>query len=263
MAKPRHSFILCFDFDGTLVDPASDPAFHPSLGDMIRHLRKLGAAWVINTGRSLDQTLQGLGSHGIFMEPDFIIAQECEIFKPGVFSKWTDYGSWNRDARKAHDRFMRDHRKSIQAIQHMVETQTKAEFMQGDFGQVGVVATSNEELDVICEYIDTHAREFPDIGYHRNGIYLRFSHSGYGKGTALGELTRLLSLNAMQVFAAGDNHNDISMLDRRFAAQIACPGNALLPIKEHVKSRGGFVADGSASVGMMEALTHYFAPKRA
>ena len=196
------------------------------------------------------------------MEPDFIIAQECEIFKPGIFSKWTDYGSWNRNARKAHDRFMRDHKRSLDAIKNMVETQTKAEFMHGDFGQVGVVATADEEMDRICEHIDTHSREFPDIGYHRNSIYLRFSHSAYGKGTALGELTRLLELNANQVFAAGDNHNDITMLDRRFAAQIACPGNALPPIKEHVKARGGFVANGFASVGMIEALNHFFAPKK-
>lgn len=263
MAKPKHTFILCFDFDGTLVHPESDPAFHPALGEMIRHLRRMGAAWVINTGRSLSQTLEGLGSHGIFMEPDYIIARECEIFKPGILTKWKDYGSWNRLARKAHDRFLRDHKRSLDAIRNMVETQTRADFMAGDFGQLGIVARTDEELDTICAYIDTHQREFPDIGYHRNGIYLRFSHSGYGKGTALGELTRLLELNSTQVFAAGDNHNDISMLDRRFASQIACPGNALEPIKEIVKSRGGFVASGPASVGMIEALNHFFASKPA
>ena len=263
MAKPRHSFILCFDFDGTLVHPESDPAFHPALGEMIRHLRRMGAAWGINTGRSLEQTLQGLGSHGIFMEPDFIIAQECEIFRPGLITKWKDFGSWNRLARKAHDRFMRDHKRSLDAIRKMVETETKAEFMHGDFGQVGVVATTDEELDTICAYIDTHSREFPDIGYHRNGIYLRFSHSAYGKGTALGELTRLLELNSTQAVAVGHNDNDFTMLDRRFSAQIACPGNALPPIKDIVKSRGGFVASGTASVGMIEALNHFFAAKPA
>lgn len=258
MASNKHTFILCFDFDGTLVHSETEPAFHPALGDMIRQLRRMGAAWVINTGRSLEQTLQGLGGHGIFMEPDFIIAQECEIFRPGLISRWKDYGSWNRQARRAHERFMRDHRKSIDAIRQMVETQTKAEFMEGDFGQVGVVATSDAELDGICEYIEQHQREFPDIGYHRNGIYLRFSHSGFSKGSALGELARLLKLTPEQVFAAGDNYNDLPMLDLRYAAQIACPGNALEPIKHAVKSRGGFVANGIASLGMIEALEHYF-----
>ncbi len=79
MAARKPTFILCFDFDGTLIHPDSDPVFHPTLGQMIQQLRGQGAAWVINTGRSLAQTLQGLAQHGIYMEPDFIIAQECDI----------------------------------------------------------------------------------------------------------------------------------------------------------------------------------------
>lgn len=160
MAKPRHTFILCFDFDGTPRIQRAILHFILTLGEMIRQLRRRRGV-VINTGRSLDQTLQGLGSHGIFMEPDFIIAQECEIYKPGIIAKWKDYGSWNRLARKAHDRFMREHKRSLDAIRNMVETQTKAEFMTGDFGQVGVVATTDAEMDGICAYIDTHSREVP------------------------------------------------------------------------------------------------------
>jgi HAD superfamily hydrolase (TIGR01484 family) len=261
MAKTSHTFILSFDFDGTMVHPESDPVFHPGLGQMIQQLRGLGAAWVINTGRSLQQTLQGLGQYGIFMKPDFIIAQECEIYKPGLIADWKDYGSWNRNARRAHERFMRDHRPSLDAIRRLVETKTQASFLEGDFGQVGIVASSDAELDGICQYIDTHTREFPDIGYHRNGIYLRFSHSGYSKGSALGELAKLLGLDASRCFAAGDNYNDLSMLDNRWAHKIACPGNALAPIKEIVKQRGGFVADKFASEGMIQALGHYFGNK--
>ncbi len=258
MAAPKHRFILCFDFDGTLVHPAGDPVYHPGFGQMIQLLRSQGAAWVINTGRSLGQTINGLAQYGIFHEPDFIIAQESDIYKPGFFSRWTDYGSWNRQARRAQERFAKDHQPSLQAIRQMVETQTNASFISGGEGEMGIVGTSDLELDGICAYIDTHAQQFPDIGYHRNGIYLRFSHSGYSKGTALSELARLLGLDASVCFAAGDNFNDLSMLDPRHARMIACPGNALEPVKQIVHARGGFIATRFASEGMMEALTHFF-----
>jgi HAD superfamily hydrolase (TIGR01484 family) len=258
MAARTPTFILCFDFDGTLVHPESDPVFHPMLGQMIQQLRGQGAAWVINTGRSLDQTLHGLAQHGIYMEPDFIIAQECNIYKPGLFSKWADYGSWNRQARKAHDRFVKDHQTSLNAIRERVKTQTNASFLEGDAGELGIVATTEQEMDSIVTFIDTHASQFPDIGYQRNSIYLRFSHSGYSKGTALSELARLLGLNAARCFAAGDNHNDLSMLDPRHARMIATPENGLPPVKAHVLKHGGFVATKPASEGMMEALGHYF-----
>ncbi len=258
MAAPKYRFVLCFDFDGTLVHPQSDPVFHPGLGQMIQRLRGQGAAWVVNTGRSLSQTIEGLAQHGIYMEPDFIIAQECDIYKPGFFSRWTDFGAWNQQARRAQERFVKGHQPSLQAIRQMVETQTAARFIQGDLGELGIVGSSDAELDAICDFIHTHAQQFPDIGYHRNGIYLRFSHSGYSKGTALSELARLLGLDAASCFAAGDNFNDLSMLDPLHAHMIACPGNALDPVKRLVHSRGGFIATRCASEGMMEALTHYF-----
>lgn len=258
MATPKYRFILCFDFDGTLVHPEGEFKFHPAMGDALRLLRQQGAAWVINTGRSLGQTLQGLGQYGIFQEPDFIIAQECEIYKPGFFSRWKDYGSWNNQARKAHDRFRRDHKAFLDHVKAVVETQTDGEFMEGDGGELGIVASSDEELDRVCALIEQHRQQAPDVGYQRNGIYLRFAHAKYSKGSALAELTRLLSLTANDCFAAGDNHNDVSMLDTRVARMIACPGNALPPIKHHVTRQGGFVANGVASTGMIEALRHFF-----
>ena len=261
MAKPKFRFILSFDFDGTLVHPEGEFRFHPGLGDMLRVLRGQGAAWLINTGRSLEQTLQGLGQYGIFQEPDFIIAQECEIYKPGFFSRWTDYGSWNRQARRAHEHFLRDHKQFLGDVKRHVETSTKGQFMDGELGQVGIVAHSDEELDQVCAIIDQHRTQAPGIGYQRNGVYLRFSDSRFSKGSALGELARLLELNPSQCFAAGDNHNDLSMLDTRVAHMIACPGNALEPVKAHVKNQGGFIAQGTASYGMIEALQHFFAAR--
>lgn len=259
MARPKPSLLLCFDFDGTLVLPEADPVFHPGLGQMIKHLRSQGAAWVVNTGRSLPQTLQGLAQYGLFMEPDYLIVRECDVYRPGLFSRWKDFGSWNAHARRAHDRFVRDHSAFFDAMRRFVGSSGQAQFISGDDGDLGIIASSNEEMDRICLWIDEQQRSQPDIGYQRNTIYLRFSHARYSKGTALGELSRLLDLSAEQVFAAGDNFNDLSMLNPAFARRIACPGNALAPIKLTVHGHGGFIASRHASEGMMEALAHFFA----
>jgi len=258
MAKPPPSLLLCFDFDGTLVNHESDPAFHPALGEMLREFRRKGAAWLVNTGRSLQQTLEGLTQHSIFLLPDFIIAQECQLFRPGFFRSWTDYGSWNRRARVAHDHFVEKHAGFFTAMREHVARNTRAEFLMGDFGDVGIVAMDEPELDGICSVIEEARALHADIGYHRNGRYLRFSHADFSKGTALQELGRLLQVPAERIFAAGDNHNDLPMLDVRIAANIACPSNALATVKEHVRERGGFVAGTPASEGMMEALRHFF-----
>ena len=258
MAKSPPNLLLCFDFDGTLVDHMSELPFHPAMGDMLRHFKRNGAAWVINTGRGLHQTMQGIAQHNIFMTPDYVVARECEIFRPGFFRQWADYGSWNKQARKAHQHFMKKHAGFLEEMRLLVQQESKAEFLSGDLGEVGIVATTSEEMDSICSVIETRARAHPEIGYHRNGIYLRFSHANYSKGTALRELARLLKIPRERIFAAGDNHNDLSMLDQRIAANIACPSNALPEVKEHMEMQGGFIASKPASEGMMEALEHFF-----
>jgi hydroxymethylpyrimidine pyrophosphatase-like HAD family hydrolase len=126
------------------------------------------------------------------------------------------------------------------------------------FGQVGIVAVDEPELDEICLVIESKRAQQPDIGYHRNGRYLRFSHADFSKGTALQELARLLEVPREHIFAAGDSHNDLPMLDVAIAKNIACPSNALDAVKDHVRERGGFIASRPASEGMMEALGHFF-----
>ena len=261
MAARKPAFLLCFDFDGTLVLPEAEPMFHPGLGQMIRQLRAQGAAWVVNTGRSLPQTLQGLAQYGLFMEPDYLIVRECDVYRPGLLRRWSDFGTWNRTARRAHARFVRDHAAFFDAARRFLEQHTEAQFLEGEDGDIGIVAVNLEEMDRICTWIDTARAQHPDIGYQRNTIYLRFSHAAYSKGSALGELSRLLDLSAERVFAAGDNFNDLSMLHPRYAAKTACPANALAPVKEHVRGHGGYVAGRPASEGMMEALAHFFSGK--
>jgi hydroxymethylpyrimidine pyrophosphatase-like HAD family hydrolase len=67
----------------------------------------------------------------------------------------------------------------------------------------------------------------------------------------------LLEIPRDEIFAAGDHHNDISMLDGRFAQYPACPGNAISEVKEAVKTAGGYVASKAYGAGVHEALLHF------
>ena len=71
-----------FDFDGTLAYPLHDPPFHPRTLEYLKALRYAGAAWVIISGRGLENLIRGFGENGLFILPDFIIANEYEIHMP-------------------------------------------------------------------------------------------------------------------------------------------------------------------------------------
>ncbi|HEY2614154.1 MAG TPA: HAD hydrolase family protein, partial [Chthoniobacterales bacterium] len=71
------------------------------------------------------------------------------------------------------------------------------------------------------------------------------------------ELSRLLEIPREEIFAAGDHHNDISMLDGRFAKYPSCPANAIPEVKGAVRSAGGYVAAQECGAGVHEALRHF------
>src|SRR5438477_690505 len=112
-------------------------------------------------------------------------------------------------------------------------------------------------MDRIVEFIEGARGKEPKFNFQRNTIYLRFCHADYHKGAALAELARLIDIPREHIFAAGDHHNDISMLDGRFAALSACPGNAVPEVKEAVWQAGGYVADQDCGAGVYEALVHF------
>ena len=62
---------------------------------------------------------------------------------------------------------------------------------------------------------------------------------------------------ADSVFAAGDHFNDISMLDGSYAKMIACPANAIDPVKELVRCSQGYIAERCWADGIAEAVEFY------
>ncbi|MES2709183.1 MAG: HAD hydrolase family protein [Verrucomicrobiota bacterium] len=251
--------ILCFDFDGTLVDNPSDPYEIAQLEQFLTHMGKRGAIWGINTGRTLFHTLDGLKQHGFRLTPDFIVARECEIYHLNEYHRWVDLGDWNKRCANDHRKFYKTHGSFFKRLQkHMNAELPGARFISDSTEPAGLVANDEDIMAAVCGWIDTQLTDWPMLGYQRNSIWLRFTHQGYHKGSALQEIRRLLDIGPEFTFAAGDNYNDLSMLRHEVAHGLACPANAVPDVTRHVESLGGFVAGEESTLGMVDAIQHFF-----
>jgi HAD superfamily hydrolase (TIGR01484 family) len=251
--------ILCFDFDGTLVDRPSDPYDIAQLEQLLGHMQERGAVWGINTGRSLHHTLDGLRDHGFRSAPDFIIARESEIYHRNETNRWVDLGDWNQRCAADHKRFYKAHAKFFKILKHhLADAFHGVTFLSDNVEPAGIVAQDDAQMSEVCQWIDSHAKDWPDLAYQRNSIWLRFTHRGYDKGSALMEVRNILEIGPEFTFAAGDNYNDLSMLNSKIAHGLACPGNSVPEVVAQVQAHGGYLATQEATAGMIAAIEHYF-----
>src|SRR5262249_58625750 len=121
----------------------------------------------------------------------------------------------------------------------------------------GLRAESDQEMDRIVQFIERARKKEPKLNYQRNTIYPRFCHADYHKGAALLELARLIDIPRENIFAAGDHHNDISMLNGDVAGMPACPANAIEEVKAAVRSAGGYIAQRQHGARVHEALKYF------
>ncbi|PYI90319.1 MAG: hypothetical protein DME97_17625 [Verrucomicrobia bacterium] len=253
--------LLSTDFDGTLVAHGSDPVLDRGCMEHIGKLQAAGVVWAINTGRSVDLLQSGLTDLDFPIHPDFILTSERDVFRPSAHrGKWEPYGDWNERVAREHAELFQAAESVLAEVVDFVNRKTRARLLYHSAGLEGLVAENEEELERVVRFIDRARAVHPKFHYQRNTVYLRFCHADYHKGAALAELSRLLEIPPEQIFAAGDHHNDISMLDGRFARYPACPANAIPEVKAAVQSGGGYVASKNHGAGVHEALLHFAEP---
>lgn len=251
--------LLSTDFDGTLVAHDSDPVLDSACMQLIAELKTRGVQWAINTGRSVQLLESGLLDFDFPVHPHFILTSERDVFRPSGNggSRWEPFGEWNRRVADDHAQLFASAQSVLAEVVDYVAQKTRARLIYLEEAIEGLIAADEAEMDRIVDFIDRARERHPKFSYQRNTIYLRFCHADYHKGAALAELSRLIGVPRENVFAAGDHHNDLSMLDGRFAAMPACPANAIEPVKQAVRSAGGYVAQQSYGAGVHEALRHF------
>jgi len=253
--------LLSTDFDGTLVDHHAQPPVSPALFALFRELHEHGVLWAVNTGRDLGHITHGLSEFAFPIEPDFVLTSERDVFRRAAGDngdRWEPYGDWNARCAQAHDELFEHAQPLLEKVLTFLKRETRAQAIHDNFRPVGLIAQDEEEMDRIIAFIEKTREELPVFSFQRNTQYLRFCHADYSKGAALGELARLTDVAPDEIFAVGDHHNDIPMLDGRFARWAACPGNSAEAVKETVQAAGGYVARGACSNGVVEALLYFF-----
>jgi predicted mannosyl-3-phosphoglycerate phosphatase (HAD superfamily) len=249
--------LLSMDFDGTLIRDWAPPPFPEVLVNALNRLREHGVSIAVNTGRSVHLVEQGLECTGFPIRPDFALTTEREVFR-WTESGWEDFGAWNARCLEDHGILYGKIASLLLEIEEHVQCKTCARVYREEKRFSGIVAQTTLEMDSIVRFIDERREPFPEFAYQRNSVYLRFCHVSYHKGAALAELQRLLGVAIDETFAAGDNFNDLPMLDGLFAKFVACPSNAIEEVKAAVRRQGGFVAAQDSGAGIAEALQHFF-----
>jgi len=250
--------LLSIDFDGTLVSRVSEPVLDQHCMKLITELQSEGALFAINTGRSVDLLESGLTDFEFPVHPDFILTTEREVFRPGTNGeKWEPFGDWNERCARDHAELFSSAQSVLTEVVDFVTQKTKAQLLYHAEGLEGLRAENEAEMNRIVEFIEQARDPKSKFNFQRNTIYLRFCHSDYHKGAALAELARLIGIPRENIFAAGDHHNDISMLNGEVAAMPACPANAIAEVKNAVRNAGGYVAERQHGAGVREALEFF------
>lgn len=265
MADPAPLLLISTDFDGTLVEHGNPAPFAPLLMDVLTALRERGVRWAINTGRTLPMMKEGLEEFSLSVHPDYALTSERDIYHRDENGRWVDFGDWNKRCAADHQAlFDQAHGVLDEAVRHLQSRlgakmlyDHTARDLAGRPELAGLMARDETHMQSIADFLDPFLAQIPKLGYQRNSIYLRFCHADYHKGATLAELGRLIGVGPESTFAVGDHHNDMPMLDGRHAGKPACVGNSVGPVKDLVRSVGGYVAQSEYSLGVIEALRHY------
>jgi len=248
--------LISTDFDGTLFAEFENPPIPDVLQRTIADLQAKGAKWAINTGRDMSSLMESLGRAEIRIEPDYLVLVEREIYTHHE-SVYIGFEDWNSECTRAHAELFARVREDVPRLVAWVNERYHARMYEDAFSPFCLIAGTNDEADVIHEFLKEYALGIENLAVVRNDIYARFSHSAYNKGTALAELTRRLGLRKEEVFVAGDHLNDLPMLSRKYARWIAAPANAVEEVKLRVQNECGYLSQLPHGWGVAEAIKYY------
>ena len=249
--------LVCTDFDGTLTDEDPSAPLAPGFFAWLQSARKKGdVSWVVATGRSWEGLREALLYHHAPTFPEWIVTVEREIHR--VQNREAQpVEAWNQTCTEVHESLFGRHGAILERIEKEVGSHEDVTVIP-DVGAIGLVAESPDGIRHAERVVGEILRDRPEIITVRNGPYFRFAHADYHKGSCLGHVQALLDLGPPATFIAGDNLNDLSMLQRRYGHYLACPSNSHEEVLAQVEKEGGYLAQAPGGAGIAESLNFFF-----
>lgn len=254
MTAPDSPLLLSTDFDGTILDHNLPPPMAPEFFDWLEAARRRRPViWVINTGRDWESLLVELTRRQARCLPDWVVLIEREVHRVQE-GRLEPHHEWNRRCLDVHaDLFAR----ADGMLETLRQDLTRFDGLQiiRDVGSpLGLIAVSEAQAAEVDQALQPLYEAFPDLHAVRNTVYFRFAHVDYHKGSCLALIQAEIGIGSEQTIAAGDNLNDLPMLQRCYARYLICPSNALPEVCVQVMREGGVVASRPAGAGVAEAL---------
>src|SRR5579872_2290573 len=145
--------LISTDFDGTLFAEFENPPVPLPLQNAIAQLQRLGAKWVINTGRDLSSLMEALGRARLSVKPDFLVLVEREIYIHEQ-SQYVECAPWNRACTEAHAQLFQRVREDIPRLTDWINQRFDATLYEDAYSPFCLIAEKVDDADVIHAYLE-------------------------------------------------------------------------------------------------------------
>lgn len=271
--KKARKNLLFTDMDGTLL--RKDSTVSDEMREAVRALSRAGHRLILASGRPLPSILEVQKQQGLYHPGAIVIAYNgaliynCSTKKSIVSHRLSmeDLHFVTREAEKLGIHVHTYTNTSIVAKEYTKELEYYTKrihlpvLLTEDFGNVlrrgpykvqCICLNDRGKLEVLRQVLDSHSKGRFQVAFSSD-TYLEILPLAAGKGNAIQAVYEELHIPHTHTFAAGDEENDISML------QAACHGIAMANATNQVKMAADFVTTKTNDEdGLLEVLQKYF-----